>query len=835
MAFQFATPSAILNRPGAYPEVTVQSNPSGLSTTGTITVVGEADAGPRFSDEADLGLNSFGPDQVAEFMAKYQSGPLVDAFRGAVAASNDPNIVGSFSKVIAVKTNASVAAVGTLAAIGSGVFADLKARVAGRKGSLIASVVESAVAEVVPTTGSCLIAPPQVSTNVEFRVNGGAAVTASLSAAELPSAVVSAINALTGVAASGGVSRAIVTAVAGSVTVAIVSGLKATFTISGATWAALPTVGDLFYIPTGSPFATANEGSYVVTAASGLVITGYKLLNAAGTGAQITAPTAEGPVAIAATTDLQAFSPVVISVEAGAVSPGLGKSLEIADTSTGSFADVSFEFDGASASPPASHPTWNSVSGTPAVITSEEEYQVTVTFSRQSDAVSDSVTTGGKVLLTVGYTGTTASAVIADGIMTITVAGGSGDNQVLDLSDFSTIGDLATYINSLTGFTAAAGDATLAQRSALDLDAGTYTLASKWGAKTGRIKGDGASFFVDVNGGNTLVDVTPVSPATALVGLPDVSSLTFLSGGARGGTSNSDISAAIEALNGVRCNFVVPLFSRDATADISGGTTDSSSTYTIESVHALTRSHVLISSQLKNRRPRQAFLSYKGTFKEAKAAASNMASSRCSMTFQDIRTTDANGNIKQFQPWMGAVKAAGMQAAGFYKAIVFKFVNITGALQAAGDYNDQIDSHVTAALKAGLLPITRDVSGGFKWESDQTTYTKDDDFVFNSIQAMYATDTTSLTVAERMELTFVGQSLADISASLALTTLEGIMADIKRLKLTAASDDAPLGFKGASIKISQTSMSVALEIKVAGAIYFIPISFLVTPVQQSAG
>jgi hypothetical protein len=60
------------------------------------------------------------------------------------------------------------------------------------------------------------------------------------------------------------------------------------------------------------------------------------------------------------------------------------------------------------------------------------------------------------------------------------------------------------------------------------------------------------------------------------------------------------------------------------------------------------------------------------------------------------------------------------------------------------------------------------------------------------------------------------------------------MADFLRLKLIAVSDDAPKGFKNASIKISGTTMVVNVEIKLAGAIYFIPINFLVSQVTQAA-
>lgn len=835
MAQQYATDSGVLVIPGAYPKTVVQNNPSGLSTTGVLVLLGEADAGNDYSEETDLSLNTFGPDQVAEFTSKYRSGPLVDAFRGAAAAANDPNIPGSFSRCIAVKVNTAAKASGLLPKIGGGNYATIQDKSSGKSGNVISRSITQATAEIVPTTGAALICPPQVSTNIEFRVNGGAAAVASLTAAMLPPTIQSTISALTGVVASGGVNRAVINSVAGDITIAIVSGYSITATISGASFNALPTVGDLMYIPTGSPFAAANEGSYVVTAASGSVITAYKLRDAAGSGAALTPPTAEGPISIAATTDLACFSPIVISNEAGAASPGLGKSLEIADTSTGNLVDIAFAFTSATSSPPAAAATWASVSGTPALLTSAAEYEVTVNVSRQSDGISDSVTVGGDVVLTLGYAGTTASAVIAAGVMTITVAGGSGTSLTITLADYATVGDLADFISSQAGYTAAAADASRAQLSPAGLDAGTYTCASAWGAKTGRIKADGKAFLNEVTAGNSLVDIKVISPATALIGLPDVSSLAFLAGGSKGATTNAKISAALDALQGVRCNFVIPLFSRDATYDISDGLTDSASTYTIDSINSAVRSHVLSMSVLKRRRPRQAFVSYRGTFAASKTASGNMASSRVAMFFQDVKDVDSTGSLKQFQPWMAGVKAAGMQAAGFYRPIVNKFINISGALSGAGDFNDQIDSKLEDALLSGLCPIVRDEAGGYRWVSDQTTYTKDDNFVFNSIQAVYVGDVIAQTTAQRMERAFVGQSVADISAALALTTLEGIMSDMKRLKLISASDDAPKGFKSATIRIVGPAMVVSLEIKLAGAIYFIPISFLVTPVTQSAG
>jgi hypothetical protein len=183
---------------------------------------------------------------------------------------------------------------------------------------------------------------------------------------------------------------------------------------------------------------------------------------------------------------------------------------------------------------------------------------------------------------------------------------------------------------------------------------------------------------------------------------------------------------------------------------------------------------------------------------------------------------------------MGAVLAASTQAAAFYQSLVRKQVNCSGVLQAAGDWSYNSDSQVENALKAGLLPCKKAEEGGFIWVSDQTTYGKDANSVYNSIQMVYAADTVALTTAQRMERAFVGRSIADVSASVALSYLDGIMADFLRLKLIAPSSDAPLGYKNARIVVQGPVMRISVEVKIAGSIYFIPISFYVTEITQTA-
>jgi hypothetical protein len=204
------------------------------------------------------------------------------------------------------------------------------------------------------------------------------------------------------------------------------------------------------------------------------------------------------------------------------------------------------------------------------------------------------------------------------------------------------------------------------------------------------------------------------------------------------------------------------------------------------------------------------------------------------MAFQDFKGVASTGSVSQFQPWYGACLAAGMQGAGFYKSICKKYINCSGVLQAAADFADNNDSQVEDALLSGLLPAERVTTGGYRWISDQTTYGLDSNFVYNSIQAVYVADVVALSLAQRMENAFVGQTLGDVSAAAALGFIQAVMGEFLRLKLIAPSDDAATGYKNVVVKIQGPVMMVSLEIKLATAIYFIPISFTVSQVTQTA-
>ena len=718
MAQSYVTDAGTIYIPSSTVSMKVSSAPSGLSATGVLMLVGEADAGPDFTLETDLQNNAFGPDQAAEVIAKYGSGPLVDAFLSASQAANDPDITASFSTAIMVKTNPSRKAYSALLAIGGGAYTSLQDKSYGKLGNLIYYTITQAVPEIPATTGLFTWSAPAADFDMDVVLDG---------------------------------------VKLGPITVVATT--------------------------TASAFKTQLE-------ALGLVVT------IAGSDLTVSAP--------------------------AALVPGAGKTLEIVELTTAV----------GTLSASVGAVAWVSKLGSPQILTSAAEQKISLNTNRQRDNIQEELLAGGEIALKISYTGTSAIMTITDTALTTTVVGGAGASKTITLADFPTIQDLATYINSLPGYSAAVGTAILGQLPSSALDNVTALgINTSFGVQTGRVKIDNYRFQQTVANDSVLVQLAS-DPGVGLPAL--VASITYLAGGTKAGTLDADVTAALLALEKVRGNFLIPLFSRDSGSDITAGLTDSTSVYTIVGINTAARSHVLKMSTLKRSRNRQAFLSIKDTFAVVKDTSANTASFRCAMPFMDVRNPNSAGTVTQFAPWMGAVVAASMQAGAFYKGIVRKGANIVGALQASADFDPEDDTAMEEALKAGLLPMRRADTGGWYWVSDQTTYGKDNNFVYNSIQATYVADIIALTSKSRMEKAFVGQSVADISATLASAFVESLMEEFLRLKLIARSDDAVNGYRNLKIKINGNALVVSCEVKLAGLIYFVPINFLMSQVVQTA-
>jgi hypothetical protein len=587
---------------------------------------------------------------------------------------------------------------------------------------------------------------------------------------------------------------------------------------SGSVFASTPRIGDLMFIPSGSVIAgagNANVGWYSITEISNNTSSAYIKASRLSNGN----PVAVSAVAIVAITDLQVYDKQI---------KGAGKSMEIMDNAgTVNVNTLMLDLGVNSAA-----------DFLESLLVSSAERKIKLVLKRSSTSSEESYNNvGGNIAMLMGYNGTTASLTIQEvsGVLRLqtSVTGGIGAALDIDLNKISSINDLITTINANAGYSASAASALDGGRNPSILDhVSAVGIASDLGNEAGRVKRD----IWDLN-----VNNSSPSAASALAeytnsqeaGLPEDNNFAFLSGGSKGGSTGLSMANAIDALQGVRCNFVVPLVSQDASDDIDTDDTESSSTYTVDAVNAAVKAHCISMSTPKIKRHRIGIVSKRGSFADAKASAATMANFRIAHLFQDASDINSSGDIEQFQPWMASVKAAGMQAAGSYKPIFNKTVNIVKAIQAAGDFDDENVTDCEDAILAGLIPIQKQETGGYVFLTDQTTYGLDNNIVYNSIQAVYISDLMALSLAQSLKTAFVGESVADVTASTAESFVKAKMSEFLFLKFTVGTKLAPSGWKSIAIRINGNVLEVDVVAVLATGIKFVPITLSIEGIKSS--
>ena len=904
--------------PGTYVAVSVQANQGNIATTGVVTLIGEADEGAGFLDEADLSQNQFAPDEIGKVIRKYGSGRIVDAFSQIVAASDDPNILGAVNLVRIVKTNQSSQAKATMKNRRNIAYSVLTARKNGAAGNTIKFKNEILAAEIAPTTGKFTYAPSlTASTTVALRTNGGELQTITVPAKTKPSVMaLEVIDA--GILMQGGQENKTLTSSVGddaTIEIQTDTSLILLTLQAGSTFDGSPKKGDTAIIPQSGDFgaaadsaligtAGANSGVYIIQQVSNTATNASMILK------RISGPAGEnGTFTIAADTDLLLYSQmelknmtgdrklstvglsglfetlsndgtnaIVKAPAAWATQPQVGDIVKYAATFAGVTAGFYMVVAVASdrmtitrlsngsagttgtqtivlAITEATEPfqvlnptligtgkTLSTESDVSAIFlkdtgadanlsnsqkisASEERDQTTYT----KDLNTESFKAGGEIALAVGCSEEDAEMIVTENKIEFYVAGDL--RFTADLKVYKTLASLASYISSQTNFSASVPVGRLQATSPRDLDESTYTISGLAIHKNGRIKRDAADWLAS-NAGCSMVSVT----LSASAGLPSpMSTEMFLADGAKNGTTSAMITTAIDACEKLETNFIVTLFSQDASADILAEDTESTSSYTIDAINLYAKSHALKMSTVKARKNRIALVSKIGTYDEVKQAAGELSTFRSFLTPQLFRTfSQSTNDTKVFQPWMSAVDAAGMQAAAGYKGIVKKKSNCAGISMPYGDFDPNALGDVEDALKSGLLFMEKIPTGGFRWVSDQSTYTFDNNFVYNSLQAVYLSDIMTLTLIQEYDRLVVGKSVAEISATIGLSILETQMFNFKRLRFITASDDAPKGFKNPKAKLVGGVLEISVEIKLAGLIYFVPINLAISQVQQSA-
>jgi hypothetical protein len=457
------------------------------------------------------------------------------------------------------------------------------------------------------------------------------------------------------------------------------------------------------------------------------------------------------------------------------------------------------------------------------------------------------VEAGGEVVMELGYYDsdaavTAATVTINATQMVLTVTGGANAataSKTITLSAYSTLTQLVDYINSLVSagvykWKAKVSSSTFNATSPQSLDRVSLLGCLKQEDDDllfpARIKKDN-KVFRDFMALCSFAQLTEGSASR--VGFPDaVATASYLAGGALGGTLATEIATAYEKMSKVRLNSIVPLFSRDATEDMADGLTDTSSTYTIDAIHALMKSHLSFTAATKKRSERQGYLSFKGSYEDSKAKAATMGDGRIQMVIQDCKQASSLGVIQWFQPWATACFLAGGRAGSIVGTpMTYKYLGMTGIRHssdpmttAEGLVQTDFDPDIQYddAIASGITFLEAPQTGGFRVVVDNTTYGKDGNWVFNRANVLYAADVVAYDFRNQMESIYVGRKNTVTSSevsSVASSILTGYMA--QGLLVSP-------GFKNLTVKIVGNEIRISVTIVLVEGIDFVLTDFIVT-------
>lgn len=491
------------------------------------------------------------------------------------------------------------------------------------------------------------------------------------------------------------------------------------------------------------------------------------------------------------------------------------------------------------------------------IVAGDTGKQVNITINRLNSPSESLGENPATPVISIHYTGnaSTALAVIsgstlANKTLAITLSGQSDGSvsQSLILSQYSFM-KLVNYLNTQTGYTAVLLDPTKSANSSSDLD----SLASTSVASTVsfyRLQQEVLAIL------NSSVNISATLATVPVIGLPQLLTNAFLTGGTLGASANSDFAAGFNKSLAQTYNVALPCISNDATADIANLLTDPSSTYTIASVQAALTSHLILREQVKNRKEAQGMTGFRNASSATCfTAAATIGSALVQMTMQDVLVLDQNSNLTWKYPHVQAALMAGIRlGTPIGEPLTFKYLNCNGMGHvvnpitgiSAGDFDTNLDSD--AAIIAGVT-FAEQVPAGFRIVVDNTTYGIDQNFVWNRGSVVEAAQFIAKDLRSVAEANFVGKKLAPgkvsggkISGGAAASLKNALKAEMIRLNapdvnIISSDLDAPQGFVddgSFSVTVIGNTATVAVTVLPVQGGDFVDITFTLGQTNQSA-
>lgn len=431
--------------------------------------------------------------------------------------------------------------------------------------------------------------------------------------------------------------------------------------------------------------------------------------------------------------------------------------------------------------------------------------------------------------ISIQYTGTATAAAmtIQNGLLIVTTSAPSvpADDLSITLAG-KTIKQLKELIDAHASYTASTTLLTAATKSAADLD----PISTSTSVLSATVLYAQQKELLDIiNAESSLISATRVANVEGTIA---ALAKTFMSGAAKGASTNSLFQAGFDALLAFRCNTIVPLLSRDASALATEGLTDAGSTFTVDAVNLQAVTHCLTASNTRNRSERNCYVSVKRSFANSRIAAKTLAEARASMLFQDVQILGSDGNLKYEDPWAASCLVAGVQAGTpVGTPPTFKYVNVNGIRHQ--DYNAK--TQIDLAIDDGLLPLESVDSGGFRIVVGNTTYGKDANFVYNRISVLEAADNVAYNLRQQLEAIFIGEKARTGTEDALANTVIAIMSTFLREEIIVGDDtNGGLGWKDLTVNMTGNTAFIDITITPVQGVDFILPTITLDNIRASA-
>jgi hypothetical protein len=199
---------------------------------------------------------------------------------------------------------------------------------------------------------------------------------------------------------------------------------------------------------------------------------------------------------------------------------------------------------------------------------------------------------------------------------------------------------------------------------------------------------------------------------------------TYLIGGTRGSSTNSDWQDGFDALLEVRHQHCAPLISYDLADDGLG------STATFASVAAQAASFADAANSGMNAGAGElgVYLGMDGTKTELLALTNVTNNPNVHVTGQKMTVLDPTGTLAEKPEWSAAANAAGMRAGmpDVGESLTFKKAKCVG-ISNDPSWRTKSDTDRNALVEGGVMFLEAAPNGGFRWVRDLTSYISDDD------------------------------------------------------------------------------------------------------------